>query len=223
MSYSRFAIYYVPPPGPLADFGAAWLGWDITRGVDVSHPDLPGLHDITMTPRKYGFHGTLKPPFRLKEGHVQGDLERATSELAASLAPGCCDGLELTLLGRFLALTPSGDTAPLRRVAAACIRDLDGLRAPASEAELARRRKTNLSPRQEELLMKWGYPYVMDEFRFHLTLSGRLPKDVLPQWAETLRCNLPDLPAPFEIDQIALCGERADGQFELIHRYALAG
>jgi len=49
MSYTRFAIYYVLPEGPLADFGADWLGWDVVRGVEAPQPDLPGLHDITMT------------------------------------------------------------------------------------------------------------------------------------------------------------------------------
>lgn len=176
-----------------------------------------------MTPRRYGFHGTLKPPFRLNGHQTLDDLERATSDLATSLAPASCDGLKLTQLGRFLALTLRGDIEPLRRVAAACVRELDGFRGPASEGELARQRKARLSARQEGLLMQWGYPYVMEEFRFHLTLAGGLSDDALVQWAETLRRNLPDLPAPFEMDQIALCGERDDGRFELIHRYTLAG
>lgn len=221
MSYARFAIYFVPPEGPLADFGASWLGWDILRGSESVQFDLPGLHDITMTPRKYGFHGTLKPPFRLKDGQTMGRLETAVAELAASLAPAVCDGLALTRLGRFLALTPRGNTDSLSRVAAACVRDLDGFRAPATEAELARRRKAGLSPRQEALLAQWGYPYVCEEFRFHMTLSGRLPEEDVQGWKETLQDRLPDLPAPFIVDQIALCGERQDGCFELIHRYTL--
>lgn len=223
MSYSRFAIYYVPPQGPLADFGAAWLGWDVARGRGLHQPDLPGLHDITMTPRKYGFHATLKPPFRLAEGYAFEALETAFSDLAANLAPGICDGLELTTLGRFLALTPCGDTAALRRVAAACVRDLDAFRAPATEAELARRRKAGLSAQQEALLAQFGYPYVMEEFRFHMTLTARLPKGDIATWLAAVQRRLPDLPRPFLLDQIALCGEREDGRFEVIHRYPLAG
>ena len=87
--------------------------------------DLPDLHDITMTPRRYRFRGTLKPPCRLKGHHTLEDLDRATSELAASLAAASYDALEMTRLGRFLAQTPSGDIGPLRRVAAACVRGLD--------------------------------------------------------------------------------------------------
>ena len=223
MSYSRFAIYYVPPAGDLADFGAAWLGWDIVAGRAVAQPDLPGLEDITATPRVYGFHGTLKPPFRLADGASQSDLEGATAALADGLEPARCDGLSLKAMGRFLALTPDGDKASVQRVAAACVRGLDSFRAPATEAELARRRAAGLTPRQEALLAEWGYPFVMEEFRFHLTLSGRLPRDSIAPWTDRLKTHLPALPAPFVIDQIALCGERADGRFELIHRYTLAG
>jgi putative phosphonate metabolism protein len=223
MSYSRFAIYYVPPAGALTEFGASWLGWDVIAGCDARQPDVPGLNDITMTPRKYGFHGTLKPPFRLTDGRAFDDLHRATADMAGRVAPGVSDGLDLTVMGRFLALTPRGDTAGLRAVAEACVRDLDGFRAAPTDAELARRRKSNLTARQDALLVQWGYPYVMEEFRFHITLSGGLPKEVVAAWTRTVADHLPDLPTPFVIDQIALCGERDDGRFELIHRYTLAG
>lgn len=223
MTYSRFAIYYLPPAGALADFGASWLGWNVQTGADAAQPDLPDLHDITMTPRKYGFHGTLKPPFRLAQGKSLDDLQAAAAGLAAKWAPASCDGLELASLGRFLALVPHGDQDGLRNLAEACVRDLDGFRAPADQAELARRRKSGLSPRQDALLTQWGYPYVMDQFRFHMTLSGSLPADDIPTWIKALKQHLPDLTCPFVIDQIALCGERSDGRFEMIHRYTLAG
>ena len=108
-------------------------------------------------------------------------------------------------------------------MAGACVRDLDEFRAPAGEAELARRRKAGLSARQEALLTQWGYPYVFEEFRFHLTLSGRLPEEDVRGWTDTLQGYLPNLPASFVVDQIALCAERQDGRFELIHRYTLTG
>ena len=197
------------------------MGWDIARACEAPQFDMPGLDDITMTPRKYGFHGTLKPPFRLRRGHCVKDLEEATARLAASLAPACCDGLKLTSIGRFLALTPLGSLDQLQRVSEACVRELDAFRAPASEAELARRRRAGLSPRQDALLENWGYPYVFEEFMLHLTLSGQLSDDQMLHWTENLQQVLPDLPAPFVVDQIALCGERDDGRFELLHRYTL--
>lgn len=223
MSYTRFAIYYLPPEGALADFGAAWLGWDCVSARDSIPHDVPGLHDVTMTPRKYGFHGTLKPPFRLAEGTDVSALQDAVSQMAAACAPAQSDGLALTALGRFLALTPVGDTSGIARVAATCVEALDAFRAPPHEAELERRRKARLSERQEALLQRWGYPYVMEEFRFHLTLTGRLSVDDIGPWTETARAHLPPLPAPFVMDDVALVGEREDGRFELIQRYTLNG
>lgn len=223
MSYARFAIYYVPPEGALAEFGAAWLGWDCVAGRDALQPGVPGLDDVTTTPRKYGFHGTLKPPFRLVEGRDIEGLKAAVAQMAQTCPPGQSDGLALTALGRFLALTPVGDAAGISRVAATCVETLDAFRAPSTEAELARRRKARLSVRQDALLQSWGYPYVMEEFRFHLTLTGRLPVDQIDRWAETARAYLPPLAAPFVVGEVALMGERSDGRFELIQRYSLAG
>ena len=223
MSHTRYAIYYVPPTGPLADFGAAWLGWDSLTGREVPQFDIPGLHEITTAPRKYGFHGTLKPPFRLTDGQTLGALENTAAALAQTLAPAVCDGLTLTRLGRFLALTPHGDVTGLQRVAGACVRELDVFRIPPTEAELAKRRKARLSARQDAYLSQWGYPYVFEEFRFHLTLTGKLPNHEVQLWMDQCLAHLPALPAPFILDQIALCGERPDGRFDLIHRYALTG
>ncbi|WP_404817676.1 DUF1045 domain-containing protein [Salipiger thiooxidans] len=224
--FTRFAIYYAPEPGALADFTAAWLGWDAATGTACSHPEVPGLPrpvaEITATPRKYGFHGTLKPPFRLTGSRAA--LERDLAALAARLAPAEMPGLALSRLGSFLALTPQGDTAPLSRLAAEVVRGLDAHRAPASEAELARRRKARLSPEHEENLLRWGYPYVMDAFRFHLTLSGRLEPDELEAVAQALEPVLaPLLPTPFCVAELCLFGEDRVGRFHLLHRYALAG
>ncbi|QFU09552.1 hypothetical protein PARPLA_00922 [Rhodobacteraceae bacterium THAF1] len=223
MSYTRFAIYYFPPEGPLATFGRNWLGWDIARGGEVPQFDLPGLPSITAAPRKYGFHGTLKPPFRLSDGQSLTALEDTVAELAATTAAATCDTLELKAIGRFLALTPKGGNEDLRRLAAACVRDLDIFRKPPAPDDLERRRKVGLTDRQEALLTQWGYPYVMEEFRFHLTLTGPLSEGSAELWIERAERVLPALPNPFVVDQIALCGERADGRFEVIHRYTLAG
>ncbi|WP_424973557.1 DUF1045 domain-containing protein [Dinoroseobacter sp. S124A] len=223
MGYSRFAVYYIAPEGPLASFGARWLGWDVITGTPADPLDVAGRAEATETPRKYGFHGTLKPPFRLAEGLDLAALQTAMATLAARQGSARCDGLQLSRLGRFLALTPVGETGALAALAEACVTELDLFRAPPSAEELARRRGAGLSPAQEANLVEWGYPYVRDQFRFHMTLTGRLPKPDLPSWEDTLRAALPPLPAPFVIDSLGLVGERADGRFELIQRYALTG
>lgn len=219
--HSRFAVYYMPEPGPLADFGASWLGWDAQSGKAVSQPD--DVAALTDAPRKYGFHGTLKPPFRLADGTSSHDLAAALAKVAARTAPARADGLALTRLGRFLALTPAGDSTEIMRVAAACVTELDRFRAPASAAELDRRRGSGLSDRHEALLLQWGYPYVLDQFRFHLTLTSKVAKAKLDTVEGMVRDAMPPLPKPFDIHDVCLCGERADGRFELIQRFALKG
>ena len=226
--FARYAIYWAPEPGPLAHWAARWLGWDPVGGTDLAHPDLPALHrpvaEITATPRKYGFHGTVKPPFRLAEGTDAAELDRAARVLCASLGPVTLPGLALHRIGGFVALTPEGDQSVLAALAAQVVEGLDCFRLPPDAAEIARRRPERLSERQREHLARWGYPYVMDEFRFHLTLSGDLAGDE----AEALVAALspvvaPLLPRPFTIDSLCLFGEAAGGRFHLIDRYALAG
>lgn len=223
MSATRFAIYYLPPDGALAAFGAAWLGWDVATARALAQPDLPRMDEVTSTPRKYGFHGTLKPPFRLADGCDAAGLRAAVSDMAAGCAPAQCDGLRLSRLGRFLALTPEGDGAALARVAATCVSELDAFRAPPGSEELARRRTARLTAHQDALLLRWGYPYVMDAFRFHMTLTGKVPSAEIVLWMDRVAARLPDLPAPFVLDQVALVRERGDGRFELLQRYALTG
>ncbi|MEM7597206.1 MAG: DUF1045 domain-containing protein [Pseudomonadota bacterium] len=229
MTYRRYGVYYAPPPGALARFGAAWLGWDLDQGHSVPHPDIPGLplpiEEMTATPRKYGFHATLKPPFHLARGCREDDLIEAVEILGQrTFHPVMGLRLEVTQLGRFLALTASGNTAQLGGLAAMCVETLDVFRAPPSEAELAKRRAAGLSHSQENMLLDWGYPHVMENFRFHMTLTGKLPKSALPGTRDALTKALDGvLPEPFTLDQICMVGEDAEGRFHLVHRYALSG
>ncbi|MFC3569036.1 DUF1045 domain-containing protein [Paracoccus simplex] len=225
LDMKRFAVYYAPPPGAFADLAARWLGWDAVSGQACAPPDLDlPVAEITAEPRRYGFHGTVKPPFRLAPGATPGDLDAAMKGLAGRLAPVLLPGLRLASLDGFLALVPEGDTTPLQRLAATVVRNLDPLRAPLTEAEIARRRPERLTPPQRALLERWGYPHVMEEFRFHLTLTDRLPVGMAGRAQAALAAHFaPVLPRPFVIDALCLFGEPKDGGFRLLHRYDLAG
>ncbi|WP_045392459.1 DUF1045 domain-containing protein [Falsirhodobacter sp. alg1] len=209
----RYAIYYLPPPGPLATFGAEWLGWDPVRGVRVAQP--MSTDALVAQPRKYGLHATLKAPFRL-DG-TQQDLEAAVSELARSLSPVWPGELAVSQIGRFLALVPQGDQAGLNDLAAQVVETLDPFRAPLTDGEIARRHPERLSERQRALLDRWGYPFVMEEFRFHITLTG--PTDMTAD--AMVPMVAPVLPAKFGIHEICLVGEGDDGMFRLIRRYPI--
>ena len=225
MPHNRYAIYYAPEPGPLADFGAAWLGWDLARGCEVPHPDVAQLPEaveaLTRRPRKYGFHGTVKPPFRLAAGQTRAGLERAAKALCADRSPVPLDGLKVARLGRFVALLPETTNAALSDLASGVVAGLDSFRAPSSEDELARRRAARLTPRQEEMLRTWGYPHVMQDFRFHITLSGPLKQAQADAVVTALTPTLAPLAERLVIRDLCLVGERPDGRFETLKRLPL--
>lgn len=225
---TRYAIYFTPPAGPLAETAAHWLGWDPAAGEARAHPPMPDLPQpveaLTATPRKYGFHGTLKAPFRLANGQSEAALRAAITAYAASRAPAMLNGLKVARLGRFLALIPDGDATPLSDLAADIVRAFEPFRAPLTEADIARRRKSGLTPEQDALMLKWGYPYVMDEFRFHMTLTGALDPETLDAVQPAIEAHFePVLTRPFPIDAITLSAEGEDGRFRTVQRLPLTG
>lgn len=228
MEFKRYAIYFTPAPGPLADFGAAWLGWDPVQGVCVAHPEIDSLPqpiaEITATPRKYGLHATIKPPFRPHAATTESALCAALEAFCADQPIITLDGLSVAQLGRFLALRPVGDTTNLNSMASKAVRAFDPFRAPLTEAELAKRRAGGLTAAQDALLQTWGYPFVMEEFRFHITLTGKLPKAEGKALVPRLEALLdPRLPWPFLIDGLALMGEDLAGHFHQVTRLSFSG
>ncbi len=227
-SFRRYALYFVPEHSAFAAFGASWLGWDIVTGQTEPHPQIPNLpldiSEITETPRRYGLHGTIVPPFRFKSNHCFTDVVQDIASECEKLAPAPLAGLELVQLGRFLALVPMGDTAALGTLAAKVLQACDPFRAPLSTADLERHRAKGLSDQQDALLMRWGYPYVMEAFRFHITLTGKLSKTQARLTYEVLSPLLtPLLDGALVIDRLALVGEDDAGSFHLISQFPLKG
>ncbi|WP_296659388.1 DUF1045 domain-containing protein [Paraburkholderia sp.] len=177
---SRFAIYYAPPrDSAWWREGSAWLGRDAETREPLSSPQPAGLSRplaaLTVAPRRYGWHGTLVPPFRLAPGVTPDALFAAAQRWAATRA--CFEvAVEAATLGRFVALRPVDDAgeAALREVAADALRTLAPLRAEQTCGERTRRLDATLTARQRAYVEEWGYPYVFDEYRFHMTLSDSL-------------------------------------------------
>jgi len=223
--FTRFGIYVVPE-GAFYRIGAAWLGWDCVARQKVTRPDwpeLPGEDALVTAPRQYGFHGTIKPPFRLLNGTRPEQLAEAVAAFCGQQGPVSLPKLEVRRYGKVIAIVPTTPSAALVRLAADTVRSLDRFRAPANMVDLARRRKVGLTDWQEGYLRDWGFPYVMEEFRFHLTLTGPLG-DKADAVARGLAARFrAHLPAPFIIDSLCLMGEGADRRFHMIHRYPLSG
>ncbi|MBD0273804.1 MAG: DUF1045 domain-containing protein [Acetobacteraceae bacterium] len=172
---ARLALFWAPDFGdPLHRAGSSWLGRDAQTGAPLPQPAAPGhdLRAITAEPRGYGLHATLKAPFRPRVSWAEA--MDAASALAGRLRPFDLPPLAVRDLDGFLALREAEPCPPLRALADACVEALDRCRAPPDEAELARRRGAKLSPQQQANLVRWGYPYVFGDWRFHMTLTRRL-------------------------------------------------
>jgi putative phosphonate metabolism protein len=226
----RFAIYFAPAArSPLARAGARWLGRDALAGTLLAQARVEGLLPdrlaaITAAPRHYGLHATLKAPFFLAEGVTASELHDAAADLAAgrrAFSMSLCVGE----ISGFLALVPARKPEALAGLESACVRELDRFRAPEDEAETQKRRAAGLSARQEALLARWGYPYVLEEFRFHMTLTERLEKPERGRIEALLQGIFgPVLDAPVEIDSISVF-EQPDRRspFTETARYPLSG
>jgi putative phosphonate metabolism protein len=223
---ARSAVYFAPAPGSaLEAFGCGWLGRALD-GTPLAQPVVPcidpvRLFEITRSPRHYGFHGTLKAPFALATGRSAAALGEAVEAFARGRAP-----FEITLqvgsLGGFIAFVPATSSPALDTLAADCVEAFDGFRAPLDEAEIARRRTSGLSARQDRHLLRYGYPYVLDDFRFHMTLTERLQAPERDQVLALLAERAAPICArPLTIDAIAVFEQRSrETAFTLRRRYA---
>jgi putative phosphonate metabolism protein len=177
----RYAVFYAPATdSALWRRAAQWLGRNAATGA-VPAAAIPGisrarLETVTASARRYGFHATLKPPMTLRAGTTRAGLEAALARFAEGGPPVPLGRLRPTFLYGFLALMPEAPSAALQQFAADCVTGFEPFRAPLSPADRAQRlRQGDLSQRQVELLDAYGYPYVMEEFQFHMTLADRLP------------------------------------------------
>ena len=216
---ARYAIYFAPPQeSPWWLFAAHWLGRNEFDDTPLSMPQTlqigsDELRAITAEPRRYGFHATLKAPFRLGDQHSLDELIKRTQALATRHAPMALGPLQALSLGKFVALLPEKTPDGLQALAAACVVDLDDLRAPLAEQDLARRQRGLLDARGLALLQRYGYPHVLERFRFHLTLTGPVDQPTRQRVVQTVQAQVAHLNtvAPLVLDRLCLFVEPTPG------------
>ncbi|MGQ0682103.1 DUF1045 domain-containing protein [Bradyrhizobium sp.] len=227
-NFPRYAIYFAAEPGSALDrFGAELLGYDAHRGIDVTFPTGMGLppdwREMTHDPRKYGFHATLKPPMALQAGKTESELIAACAGFAGT--PRAIPAIKTVIdsIAGFVAILPAAPCSELESLAADCVRQFDSFRAPLTEQDRLRRNAAGLTARQRFYLDRWGYPYVFDEYRFHMTLTGRLDADRRASVLAMLQDRFPNAGASvLAIDSIALFRqEEAGRRFRVIGRWRL--
>jgi putative phosphonate metabolism protein len=225
----RYAIYYTAAPDSELDrFGAHLIGHDAFSGDALPFPDgieqtLPDWREITQDPRKYGFHATLKAPMWLADGTTEIELLAACASFAGSPRRIPLIKPAVNPIGDFIAVVPSRRSIELEQLAADAVGHFDSFRAPLTPEDRARRRPDQLTPRQREYLDRWGYPYVMEEFRFHMTLTGRLKAERRETVLDILRQRFATLElATLAVDRIALFRQDgANARFRIVRQYPL--
>jgi putative phosphonate metabolism protein len=227
----RYAIYFTPPADdPLTRRASHWLGRDAISGDMLAQPIIEAFSgatfsDLTSDPRRYGFHATMKAPFELADGVTEAELVDALDGFAARQTSFALPSLVLGQLGQFFALVPGAHSPELQMLAADCVTVLDRFRAPLGESDIARRRPERLTPSERRNLMAWGYPYVLDDFRFHMTLTGPVERGDQPAMRAAIERHFADLLGQRrDIDALALFLEPSRGApFILKHMVPLAG
>ena len=228
--FPRYAIYFAASPdSALSRFGAELLGYDAYEGDEVSFPQdalrvAPDWSDLTTDPRKYGFHGTLKAPMALASGKSEAEFMAACAAFAEQAWPVPVIRPVVDAISGFIAVIPAEPVSALRQLAADCVRDFDCFRAPLTAEDRARRQPEKLTQRQRDYLDRWGYPYVLEEFRFHMTLTGRLNAERRGPILEMLRARFAALKLEtLEIDRITLFKQDdAKARFRIIGEWLLA-
>jgi len=228
----RYALYYAPSAdSALWRFGSTVLGYDAVTGADVpalvpAGCDPAAWPELTAEPRRYGFHATLKAPFELGPGRSEPQLRAFAHNYAAGLERVPLAGLSVAALGRFVALIPSAESEALQRFAFTLVQAFEPFRAALSEADMARRLASPLTPAHRAYLEAYGYPYVGDAFRFHMTLTGSLPPDHVAPVKEALKAAYAQAvacEAPVAIDRIALFKqETRTSRFRLLDSVTLS-
>lgn len=227
--FQRYALYWAPEhDSPLGAFGRSWLGHDAEPPAAISQRNDFGLgldciERLTRAPRRYGFHATILAPFHLSADAAVDELKARAERFASRRRPICIGRLGIRALGDFLALTPTGSAQALTAFHTECAFAFDRFRAPLSKSDRTRRSQDQLSLSQRLMLAQWGYPYMLSQYRFHLTLTGPLDAAEL----EPIRTRLADTLESIcqqrvTMESLSLFGDPGQGDtFRLIARYPL--
>ncbi|THB77801.1 MAG: DUF1045 domain-containing protein [Desulfobulbaceae bacterium] len=219
----RIALYWTP--NLLTDLSQQAAQW-----FQLDQSPIPTLSDeafrqLLSAPNHYGFHATIKPPFRLDNGYTLEDVEEAVTRFTTDPANHSFDLplFKVARIGNFFCLKLQDNSPTLQSFAQSVVRQFDHFRKPAEEHEIERRRSAGLTERQDELLLQWGYPYVFDEFRFHLTLTGKVsdPSHFTSLETEINTRFAPTLKSPFAIDSLTLFLQHDNQPFFKYKRWKL--
>jgi hypothetical protein len=122
-------------------------------------------------------HGTLKPSFELSPHTTEQELLTVATLVCRGLAPLKLPALELGEIANIVSLVLEASSVELENFATYCVRAFDGYRRALTPDQEEVFRKNRLTVHQEQMLEHWGYPYVNEEFDFHISLTDPIPDE----------------------------------------------
>ena len=234
--YSRYAIYYAPPKeSSLEEFGRYWFGWDplnaklINNKRRINYLNRFGIKNLinidknVLIAKKYGFHGTLIPPFKLNKNYSTNTLFKKTEEIAKKLKKFKFYKFKLKKINNFYAFVQNKKNNNINKLSNRLVRELFKFRSPLTKKEIDRRNPSKLSKLQLNILYKWGYPYLMSEFNFHMTLASEVTGNKLYLELKKIEKNKEIILNEINnFDKIYIFGENQKGMFENLENFSLS-
>ena len=228
----RYAVYFAPNVEQQWWTQASqWLGRCAVSQQMNAQPLIAGVSaqrfaELTEHPRRYGFHATMRAPFILASQYQPNELIDRVNMFCQQVKPFVLPRLQVTLLDQFLALVPERNLSQVTMLEEHCVTALNDYAEPLGPEELSRRRSAGLSSQEDALLLRWGYPYVLERFRFHCSLTGSLAKATHQEVSaitEAAHQHFDQLP-PCIFDSLAIFVEPTRGaDFVLLHQCPLIG
>ena len=234
-NYKRVAIYFLPKKNSsLENFGKNLLGRDINKKKKISltrrqkyfinrgFTYFDELKDYCEQPAKYGFHATLKAPFRLKRNVKTKNFYDVISHIAAQHSRFKIKGLKIVYSKKFTFITSRKPNKLLINLESDLVKHLDTFRAELNKTEIKKRIPDSLTFKQNKYLKEWGYPFVFDQFKFHMTLMNQNNNKLSnKQKLELEKLIYKTSNNVIEFNEISLLGENKNGHFEEIKRFKL--
>ena len=234
--YSRYAIYYAPPKeSNLEEFGRYWFGWDPINAKSINNKqrinylngfgikNLKNIDKNVLIARKYGFHGTLIPPFKLNKNYSTNTLFKKTEKIAKKFKKFKFYKFKLKKINNFYAFVQNKKNNNINKLSNRLVRELFKFRSPLTKKEIDRRNPSKLSKFQLNILYKWGYPYLMSEFKFHMTLASEVTGNKLYSELKKIENNKEIILNEINnFDKIYIFGENQKGMFENLENFSLS-
>ena len=234
--YSRYAIYYAPPKeSSLEEFGRYWFGWDplnaklINNKQRINYLNRFGIKNLknidknVLIAKKYGFHGTLIPPFKLNKNYSTNKLFKKTDEIAKKFKKFKFYKFKLKKINNFYAFVQNKKNSNINKISNRLVKELFKFRSPLTKKEIDKRNPSKLSKLQLNILHKWGYPYLMSEFKFHMTIASEVTGNKLYFELKKIEKNKKIILNEINnFDKIYIFGENQKGMFENLENFSLS-